>query len=112
VDPVNCPVEYWSSFKIGSWLVLLRPDSAYTRVPTWDLAVVLKGLVEAPFEPPESAEAKNLSLKVVFSNHYFSEESMRPSGTLYISWMPGACSRRHKGLDLGSQAGLCSSSAI
>ena len=33
---------------------------ACTRVPTWDLAVVLEGLVEAPFKPLESAEAKNL----------------------------------------------------
>ncbi|XDV14070.1 hypothetical protein PO909_002286 [Leuciscus waleckii] len=42
-----------------------RP-AARTRVPTRDLAVVLEGLVEAPFEPLESAEAKNLSLKVAF----------------------------------------------
>jgi len=31
------------------------------RVPTWDLAVVLEGLVEAPFKPLESVAAKNLS---------------------------------------------------
>ncbi|XDV15438.1 hypothetical protein PO909_015534 [Leuciscus waleckii] len=43
----------------------MRP-AARTRVPTWDLAVVLEGLVEAPFEHLESAEAKNLSLKVAF----------------------------------------------
>jgi len=39
---------------------------ARTRVPTWDLAVVLEGLAKAPLEPLELAEAKNLSLKVAF----------------------------------------------
>ena len=43
----------------------MRP-AARSRVPTWDLAVVLEGLAEAPFEPLESAEAKNLTLKVAF----------------------------------------------
>ena len=43
----------------------MRP-AAHSRVPTWDLAVVLEGLAEAPFEPLESAEAKNLTLKVAF----------------------------------------------
>ncbi|XP_077062031.1 uncharacterized protein LOC143714653 [Siphateles boraxobius] len=37
----------------------MRP-AARARVPTWDLAVVLEGLVETPFKPLESAEAKNL----------------------------------------------------
>ena len=37
----------------------MRP-AARTGVPTWDLAVVLEGLVEAPFEHLESAEVKNL----------------------------------------------------
>ena len=43
----------------------LRP-AAHPRVPAWDLAVVLEGLAEAPFEPLESAEARNLTLKVAF----------------------------------------------
>jgi hypothetical protein len=43
----------------------IRP-AARSRVPTWDLAVVLEGLAEAPFEPLESAEAKNLTFKVAF----------------------------------------------
>ena len=50
-------------FLRGAWR--MRP-STQTRAPTLDLAVILEGLVEAPFEPLESAEAKNLSLKVVF----------------------------------------------
>ncbi|MGL5643882.1 MAG: hypothetical protein ACRCW3_03885, partial [Metamycoplasmataceae bacterium] len=43
----------------------MRP-AAHSRVPTWDLAVVLEGLSAAPFEPLESAEAKNLTLKLAF----------------------------------------------
>ena len=43
----------------------MRPV-ARSRIPAWDLAVVLEGLVEAPFEPLELAEAKNLTLKVAF----------------------------------------------
>ena len=43
----------------------MRPATR-PRVPTWDLAVVLKALAEAPFEPMESAEAKYLTLKMVF----------------------------------------------
>ncbi|XP_039524680.1 uncharacterized protein LOC120477243 [Pimephales promelas] len=50
-------------FLRGAWR--MRP-AARTRVPSWDLAVVLEGLAEAPFEPLESAEAKNLTLKVAF----------------------------------------------
>lgn len=45
----------------------LRP-AAHFRVPAWDLAVVLEMLAEAPFEPLESAEARNLTRGVAFSS--------------------------------------------
>ncbi len=42
----------------------LRPVRP-TAVPSWDLSVVLEGLVTAPFEPLESASERILTLKVV-----------------------------------------------
>ncbi len=42
----------------------LRPARP-TAVPSWDLSVVLEGLVTAPFEPLESASERILTLKVV-----------------------------------------------
>ncbi len=36
-----------------------------TAVPSWDLSVILEGLVTAPFEPLESASDRILTLKVV-----------------------------------------------
>ncbi len=42
----------------------LRPVRP-TAVPSWDLSVVLEGLVTAPFEPLESASKRILTLKVV-----------------------------------------------
>ncbi len=42
----------------------LRPVRP-TAVPSWDLSVVLEGLVTAPFEPLESASYRILTLKVV-----------------------------------------------
>ncbi len=41
----------------------LRPARPMA-VPSWDLSVVLKGLVAAPFEPLESAPERILTLKV------------------------------------------------
>jgi len=38
-------------------------------VPTWDLAVVLERLVEAPFEPGYMKK-KYQNIQVVFSRHY------------------------------------------
>lgn len=43
----------------------MRPATR-SKVPTWDLAVVLGALAEAPFKPLESAEAKHLTLKMAF----------------------------------------------
>ncbi len=40
----------------------LRP-TRHTAVPSWDLSVVLEGLVTAPFEPLESAPERILTLK-------------------------------------------------
>ncbi len=43
----------------------LRPPTRAT-VPSWDLAIVLEGLVDTPFEPLESAPVRFLTLKMVF----------------------------------------------
>ncbi len=50
-------------FLRGAWR--MRPATR-SRVPTWDLAVVLEGLSLAPFEPLELATTKNLTFKMVF----------------------------------------------
>ncbi|XDV16326.1 hypothetical protein PO909_016093 [Leuciscus waleckii] len=77
-------------FLRGAWR--MRP-AARTRVPTWDLAVVLEGLVEAPFEQLESAEAKNLSLKVAF---LLAITSLRRVGDLQALSISNGCSRQHQ----------------
>ncbi len=43
----------------------LRPPTRAT-VPSWDLAIVLKGLIMTPFEPLESAPIRFLTLKMFF----------------------------------------------
>ncbi len=40
--------------------------AARTRVPIWDLAIVLQGLALAPFKPLEEVPAKFLTLKALF----------------------------------------------
>ncbi len=60
-------------------LRLVRP----TAVPSWDLSVVLEGLVTAPFEPLESASERILTLKVSsFAGAYVTEKSWRFAGFL------------------------------
>jgi len=46
-------------------ILRLRP-AVRTRVPTWDLAVVLEGLCQAPFEPIEDVPEKFVTLKTIF----------------------------------------------
>ncbi len=55
---------------------LLRPTRPMA-VPSWDLSVVLEGLVTAPFEPLESAPERILSLKVTLAGAYVIEKSWR-----------------------------------
>ncbi len=43
----------------------LRP-AARTRVPTWDMAIVLQGFSLAPFKPLKEVPAKLLNLKALF----------------------------------------------
>ncbi len=50
-----------SAFMCGIWrLRSVRPIG----VPSWDLSVILEGLMGAPFEPLESAPERILTLKV------------------------------------------------
>lgn len=49
----------------------LRP-AARSRVPSWDLAIVLEGLALAPFEPIEEVPEKFLTLKTLFLLFIFS----------------------------------------
>ncbi len=92
VDPVNCPVgsvlEFLAAATTLRVYVAARRDSddvplgrhrlvsSFMRgvkclrpvrppsFPSWDLSVVLKGLLEPPFEPLESAPVRILTLKV------------------------------------------------
>ncbi len=57
----------------------LRPVRP-TAVPSWDLSVVLEGLVTAPFEPLESASDRILTLKVVLLLSLTSLKSWRSAG--------------------------------
>ncbi len=41
-------------------------DPLVSRVPTWDLAIVLQGLSLAPFEPLEEVPANFFTLKALF----------------------------------------------
>ncbi|KAL0192241.1 hypothetical protein M9458_010537, partial [Cirrhinus mrigala] len=68
---LHAPLDVWPlgrhqlviRFLRGAWR--MRPATR-SKVPAWDLAVVLEGLSLAPFEPLESATAKNLTFKMVF----------------------------------------------
>ncbi|XP_051756294.1 uncharacterized protein LOC127516053 [Ctenopharyngodon idella] len=71
----------------------LRPP-VRTRVPAWDLAVVLQGLAEAPFEPLEEVPEKFLTLKTIF---LLAITSLKRTGDLqalsvapsYLEFAPG-----------------------
>ncbi len=52
----------------------LRPQ-VRSRVPPWDLAVVLEALCRTPFEPIEEISALLLTLKTVSHSNVFSKES-------------------------------------
>ncbi len=87
-----------SRFLLGT--LRLRP-AARTRVPTWDLAIVLQGLSLAPFEPLEEEPAKFLTLKALFlryscppSHHWislwFHFAGLNPISLVGLSGWPGA----------------------
>ncbi|XP_051759480.1 uncharacterized protein LOC127517619 isoform X1 [Ctenopharyngodon idella] len=84
-DPVNCQIATVLDFlqeklSTGTCPATLRVYVAAlsachapvdgvpsrTRIPSWDLAIVLEGLVETPFEPLESVSDKLLTLKMFF----------------------------------------------
>ena len=65
----------------------LRPSSR-PRLPSWDLSVVLEGLLEAPFEPLESASEKFLTLK---SALLLALASLRRVGDLQALSIAPAC---------------------
>ncbi|KAK3568529.1 hypothetical protein QTP86_008616 [Hemibagrus guttatus] len=58
------------------------------RLPSWDLSVVLDGLLEAPFEPMESASEKFLTLKMAL---LLALASLRWVGDLQALLVAPAC---------------------
>ncbi len=64
----------------------LRPVRP-TAVPSWDLSVVLEGLVTAPFEPLESASERILTLKVTLLLALTSLKRVGDSQALSVSEM-------------------------
>ncbi len=64
----------------------LRPIRP-TAVPSWDLSVVLEGLVTAPFEPLESASERILTLKVTLLLALTSLKRVRDLQALSVSEM-------------------------
>lgn len=69
----------------------LRPPRL-TRVPSWDLPIVLEGLCCPPFEPMESAELKWLSAKTVF---LLAISSAKRVGELHALSVAENCLRWH-----------------
>ena len=84
----------------------LRP-AVCTRVPTWDLAIVLEGLSLAPFEPIEEVSEKFITLKTIFLLAIFLEENWGYSSSLGFSLVLGIFARHGKGFP-PSKTGLCS----
>ncbi len=64
----------------------LRPVRP-TAVPSWDLTVILEGLVMAPFEPLESASERILTLKVTLLLVLMSLKRVRDLQILSVSEM-------------------------
>ncbi len=64
----------------------LRPTRPMA-VPSWDLSVVLEGLVTAPFEPLESAPERILTLKVTLLLALMSLKRVRDLQALSVSEM-------------------------
>ncbi len=91
------PCSHWRGFcgKAPSSCPLhsgkrLRPSTRVTA-PSWDLAIVLEGLVMTPFEPLESAPIRFLTLKMFFNGHYFSYENRGFAGSVNLAILPRLC---------------------
>ncbi len=91
------PCSHWRGFcgKAPSSCPLhsgkrLRPSTSVTA-PSWDLAIVLEGLVMTPFEPLESAPIRSLTLKMFFNGHYFSYENWGFAGSVNLAILPRLC---------------------
>jgi len=65
----------------------LRP-AVRSRIPSWDLAVVLEGLSVSPFKPLESVSDKFLTLKTVF---LLAISSLKRVGDLQALFVPSSC---------------------
>ncbi len=78
-----------SSFMCGA--KCLRPVRS-PSFPSWDLSVVLKGLLESPFEPLESAPVKILTLNVTHCWHWPHQACGRFAGSVCQRVLHRVCS--------------------
>ncbi|KAI2646275.1 Gag-Pro-Pol polyprotein [Labeo rohita] len=77
---------------------LRRRPPVRSRVPSWDLSVVLEALCWPPFEPIEEISFVILRLKRLFDRYYFLKESWGSSGPLSGPFFSGLCARFGKSL--------------